>query len=58
MADIKNIPELRLSERIGGLLRELLEHLRREPLPERWADLLARLNAEEDARNARDQLTR
>ena len=53
MADIKNIPELRLSDRIGGLLRELLEYLRREPLPERWADLLARLNAEEDARDQR-----
>jgi len=30
------------------VLRDLLEQLRGEPIPERWVDLLKRLNAEEE----------
>ena len=40
-------------EHIGKVLRETIEGLRREPLPERWIRLIEHLNAEEDALNER-----
>ena len=40
-------------EHIGKVLRDLIEGLGRKPLPERWTQLIERLNAEEDALNER-----
>ena len=42
-----------LTEHIGKVLRDLIDDLGRKPLPERWAQLIERLNAEEDALNER-----
>ena len=52
MADIRHTNDLRLMDWAARALRDLLESIVRGPVPERWADLLNRLNAEEKARNS------
>ncbi len=39
--------------RIGKTLHEAVDRIRQEPVPERWVDLIHRLNAEEDAERVR-----
>jgi hypothetical protein len=39
-------------ERIGKAIGEAFERLVLDPLPERWAALIKRLDAEEDARRS------
>ena len=51
MTDVRHTQELGVLDRIGRVTQELLESIRHQPIPERWIDLLNRLNAEEDARN-------
>ena len=46
MADIIHF---QLLDQIGRAIHEALETVRREPIPERWTELLDRLNAEEEA---------
>jgi hypothetical protein len=50
MTDTQHIQEPPLLERIGKALQERLDDIVQEPLPERWTDLIHRLNAEELAR--------
>ena len=50
MSETKYIRETPVLDRIGKVLHETFDDFRREPLPERWVDLLNRLNAEEDGR--------
>ena len=38
-----------MTEHLGSILRETAPAVRHEPLPERWIELIKRLNAEEDA---------
>ena len=40
-------------DHIGKVLRETTHARQNEPLPERWIELIQRLNAEEDAFNQR-----
>ena len=47
MTDVRNRQELSLLDRLGRLLQEMLDSTRQQPIPERWTDLLNRLNAEE-----------
>jgi hypothetical protein len=43
-------------EHIGKILREIAQVFRNEPLPERWVELIKRLDAEEEAsRREREQ---
>ena len=42
-------------DRLGRAVRELIEPVRRDTIPERWTELLERLNAEEDAQHGRGQ---
>jgi hypothetical protein len=56
-AETGHTHEIGTIRRIGKALREDLELLRHWPPPERWIDLLKRLNAEED-RLTRDQRSR
>jgi hypothetical protein len=50
MTDVRHTQEPSILDRIGRMVHELLESIRNQPIPERWTDLLNRLNAEEDAR--------
>jgi hypothetical protein len=50
MADISHQREEHLLDQVGKALRDSLENLRQIPVPERWVDLLKRLNAEEEIR--------
>ena len=47
MMEIKWRPPL-LVERIGSALHKTFDEIRYEPLPERWTELIDRLNAEEE----------
>ena len=58
MSDVRHTQELSVLDRIGRAVHELLETVRRDTIPERWTDLLERLNAEEDAQNERGQRSR
>ena len=40
-------------ERIGKVLRETVQVVRHEPLPERWVELIKRLNAEDTGAHRR-----
>ena len=50
MTDVRHTQVLGVLDRIGRVAHELLESIRHQPIPERWTDLLNRLNAEEDSR--------
>ena len=50
--DFRDKREVGALARIGKALREDLERLRHGPPPERWTDLLKRLNDEENRRAA------
>ena len=51
LADIRHTNDQRLMDWAARALRDLLESIVRGPVPERWTDLLNRLNAKENARN-------
>ncbi len=53
-----HIEETPVLERISKVLHEALEDIRHEPVPERWVDLINRLNAEEDAWRQLDKQSR
>ena len=44
-----------LVDRFGKTLRTLIENVAQEPMPERWIDLIRRLDAEEREGQERDQ---
>ena len=48
MADVKQERGTQPADRVGRVLQDALEGVRQLPVPERWVDLLNRLNAEED----------
>jgi hypothetical protein len=48
MADIRH-SQVSFLDRIGRVIHDTLDTVPGEPIPERWTDLLERLNAEEDA---------
>jgi hypothetical protein len=54
MADIRHIGAPDLIDRVGRALRRSLESFQQSPVPERWVDLLKRLNEEERSRRERD----
>jgi uncharacterized protein YifE (UPF0438 family) len=54
MSEKKYLEEAPILERIGKILNETLNDVRREPVPERWVDLIHRLDAEEDDSSGRD----
>ena len=58
MSDVRHTQASVIVDRIGRAVHELLETVRRDPIPERWTDLLERLNAEEDAQSERSQRSR
>ena len=58
MSDVRHTLELSVLRWIGRTVQELLDTVRRDTIPERWTDLLERLNAEEDAQNQRGQWSR
>jgi hypothetical protein len=49
MSERRYIKEAPVLEGIGKVLHETLDDVRRDPLPERWVDLIHRLDAEEKA---------
>jgi hypothetical protein len=55
--DFRDKSEVGAVARIGKTLRDELERVGHAPAPERWVDLLKRLNKEEDRRE-RNQCSR
>jgi hypothetical protein len=53
MGENRYIRETPVLVRIGKLLHETVEDMGREPVPERWVELINRLNAEEEAQSER-----
>ena len=51
MSESRYIRETPVLAGIGKLLHETVEDMGREPVPERWVDLINRLNAEEEAQS-------
>ena len=58
MSDVRPTQEPTVLGWIGRTVHDLLETVRSDTVPERWTDLLERLNAEEDAQNERKQRSR